>query len=161
MLRRLALVLTVLLAALPARADEVLQTEYRISLIGLPVGRASFQTRLSPTRYSVSGSLSSAGLAELVSATRGTSSVSGRIRGDRLLSERYRLQYTSDKKSWRADVRFGNGRALSSDIAPPAQTPPPADFVPVRPTQLSGVVDPLGGLMIKPGADPASICRRP
>jgi hypothetical protein len=160
MLPRLALGLIALLAALPARADDVLQTDYRISLIGLPVGRAHFETRLSPTRYSVSGSLSSAGLAELVSSTRGTSSVSGRVRPDRLTAERYRLQYTSDKKSWRADVRFSGGRALSSDIAPPAPTPPPSDFVPVKASQLSDVVDPLGGLMLKPGGDPASVCRR-
>ena len=162
MFARLALLGFALLAFAPAaEAQSALKTEYSISLLGLPVGRASFETRLSPTRYSVSGQLSSAGLAELVSSTRGTSSVSGRIAGNRLLTERYRLQYTSDKKSWRADVRYRNGRAVSSDIAPPAQTPPPSDFIPVTPSQLSSVVDPLGGLMIKPGRDPAAVCRQP
>lgn len=147
-------------ALAPASAQAPLKTEYRISLIGLPVGRASFETRLSASRFSVSGSLSSAGLAELVSSTRGTSTVSGRIRGDRLLAERYHLDYTSDGKSWRSDVRFAAGRAVSSDVAPPARSPAPADYVPVRAAQLARVVDPLSGLMIKPrGGDTAAICR--
>ena len=160
MLPRLALVLTALLAALPARADGPLQTDYAISLIGLPVGRAHFETRLSPTRYSVSGTLSSAGLAELVSSTRGTSSVSGRVGPTRLFAERYRLEYTSDGKSWRSDVRYRGTRAVSADVAPPAKSPAPSDFVPVKPAQLASVVDPLSGLMLKPSRDPASLCGR-
>ena len=148
------------MAASPLAAAEPLRTVYSISLIGLPVGRAQFETRLEPTRFSVSGTLSSAGLAELVSSTRGTSSVTGRIRNGGPQAERYHLDYTSDGKSWRSDVRFRAGSAVSSDVAPPARSPAPADFVPVKPSQLRGVVDPLSGLMIRPSGDASSICRR-
>lgn len=163
MLRRLAASALVLagLTSSAGAAPEVLTTTYAISLIGLPVGRASFATTLDGPRYKVEGTLSSAGLAELVSSTKGTSSVSGRIAGDRLFAERYRLAYTSDAKSWSSDVRFRNGRAVSASVAPPPRNPPHADFLPVLPAQLAAVVDPLSGLMLKPAkADPASLCSR-
>jgi hypothetical protein len=161
--RRLAATLLVLLAAAPdARAaPESLETNYTISLIGLPVGRASFRTTLDGARYRVEGTLASAGLADLVSKTKGTSSVSGRVRAGRLLADRYRLAYTSDAKSWRSDVRYRGGRAVSADVAPPPRNPPQPDFVPVRSAQLASVVDPLSGLMIKPAKpDPVSLCSR-
>ncbi|WP_182085150.1 DUF3108 domain-containing protein [Aureimonas sp. ME7] len=162
--RVLALLPLLLAAALstvaPAGAEPLrLRTNYTISLIGLPVGRAEFRTRIDGQRYDVSGTLSSAGLAELVSSTRGTSSVSGRVRGDRLLAERYKLAYTSDGKSWSSDLRLRSGRVSGVDVAPPARTPAPADFIPVKPAELAAVVDPLSGLMIKPGK-PEDLCRR-
>lgn len=156
---RLVLAVLLTLLSLPsAHAEEILHTRYAITLIGLPVGQAEFETRLSSARYAVSGTLRSAGLAELVSETRGTSSTSGRIRADRVEAERYRLAYTSDGKSWSSDVRYRNGRAVSAAVAPPIRSPAPADFVPVRPAQLARVVDPLGGLMIK--ASREDLCRR-
>lgn len=148
-------------ASRPGLAEaQTLTTRYTISLIGLPVGRAEFQTELRPSSYSVSGTLGSAGLADLVSKTNGRSSVSGRIRPDRLEAERYLLSYTSDKKSWKADVRYKGGRAVSADTAPPLRQPPPNDYVPVTQNQLSRVVDPLSGLMVKPGREAAAVCRR-
>jgi hypothetical protein len=155
---RLLFVLLAVLAAAPAQAaSETLTTIYRISLLGLPVGRAEFKTRIDGQSYEVSGTLSSAGLAELVSSTRGTSSVRGTIRPDRLEAERYRLDYTSDGKAWKSDVRYGRGRALSATVAPPIRQPPPADFLPVTPAQLRRVVDPLSGLMLRP-RDPNQLC---
>ncbi|RIX99237.1 DUF3108 domain-containing protein [Aureimonas flava] len=147
-------------AVAPAGAEApALRTSYTISLIGLPVGRAEFRTTIDGTRFAVWGTLSSAGLAELVSSTRGTSSVSGRIAGPRLLADRYALAYTSDGKSWSSDLALRGGGVVSTKIAPPARSPAPADFVPVRPAQLASVVDPLSGLMIKPGK-PEDLCRR-
>ncbi|WP_062016616.1 DUF3108 domain-containing protein [Aureimonas sp. AU4] len=155
---RILLALLALLSASPAlAAAETVTTVYRISLLGLPVGRAEFKTRIDGQRYQVSGTLSSAGLAELVSSTRGTSSVSGSIRPDRLEAERYRLDYTSDGKAWKSDVRYQRGRALSATVAPPIRNPPPVDFVAVTPAQLRRVVDPLSGLMLKP-ADANKLC---
>ncbi|WP_061931541.1 DUF3108 domain-containing protein [Aureimonas sp. AU22] len=154
------LLLALLAGAAPAGADtRPVRTNYTISLIGLPVGRAEFQTTIDGSRFVVSGTLASAGLAELVSSTRGTSSVSGRIAGRRLLADRYALAYTSDGKSWASDLALRAGSVVSAKVAPPARTPAPADFVPVRRAQLTGVVDPLSGLMIKPGA-PQDLCRR-
>jgi len=156
---RLLLPLLALLSCVaPAAAAPVdAVTAYRISLIGLPVGRAEFKTRLDDKRYTVSGTLSSAGLAELVSSTRGTSSVTGTVRPDRLEAERYQLDYTSDGRSWSSDVRYRRGRAVSASVAPPPRQPRPADFVAVTPAQLARVVDPLSGLMLKP-RDADAVC---
>ncbi|KQQ79806.1 DUF3108 domain-containing protein [Aureimonas sp. Leaf324] len=146
--------------AAPAGAEAApLRTVYTISLIGLPVGRAEFRTTIDARRFKVEGTLSSAGLAELVSSTRGTSSVSGRIAGRRLLADRYALAYTSDGKSWASDLSLRSGSVVSAKVAPPARNPAPADFVPVRRAQLTSVVDPLSGLMIAPGK-PGDLCRR-
>ncbi len=154
------LALSLLALALPAKAEApALRTRYTISLIGLPVGRAEFLTTIDGARFKVSGTLSSAGLAALVSSTRGTSSVSGRIAGRRLLPDRYALAYTSDGKSWSSDLSLRAGSVVSAKVAPPAKNPAPADFVPVRRAQLADVVDPLSGLMVKP-AKPEDLCRR-
>ena len=154
------LALALLLSAAPAGAEApALQTTYAITLIGLPVGRAEFRTTIDGARFKVEGTLSSAGLAELVSSTRGTSSVSGRIAGRRLLADRYALAYTSDGKSWVSDLSLRAGSVTAIRVAPPARNPAPADFVPVRRAQLADVVDPLGGLMIKADT-PADLCRR-
>lgn len=142
---------------MPARAQSF-ATDYVVSLIGIPIGRASFETELSGTAYSVSGTLGSSGLGSLVSRTDGTSSVNGRIRGERLLAERYRLAYTSDGRSWSSDVRLNGGGVRSSSVSPERTTPRPADYVPVTQAQLLAVVDPLSGMMIR--AEPGAVCSR-
>ena len=140
-------------------ADGRLTTRYNVSLIGLPVGRASFNTTISGRTYSVEGELTSAGLADIISTTKGTSRVEGNIRGDRLYASRYRLNYSTDRKTYSSDVSFKSGRVVSASVAPEV-TRPKADYVPVKKQQLTTVVDPLGGLMIKGKATPESICGR-
>lgn len=142
------------------QAARTVATRYAITLIGLPVGRADFNTTIDGDSYRVAGTLSSGGLANLVSRTSGTSEVTGRIKGNRLFAERYRLDYMSDKKSWRSDVRYRSGTVRSVSVAPAVRKPERSDYVPVTKKQLASVVDPLSGLMIKPGKDPAAVCRR-
>ncbi|MBC8129510.1 MAG: DUF3108 domain-containing protein, partial [Rhizobiaceae bacterium] len=84
-----------------AKAEQ-LTSRYNVSLIGLPVGRASFDTTISEGRYSVKGTLASAGLADIVSKTSGSSSVAGTIKGGKLYATRYGLDYSSDKKTYRS-----------------------------------------------------------
>lgn len=153
--------LACLLAAVAAEpvAAEPLSTRYDVSLIGLPVGRASFDTTISGNAYSVVGTLASSGLADIVTTIKGKSSVAGRIQGTKLFAHSYGLDYSSDKKTYRSAVTFRSGKVSTTDVAPKV-TKPKADYVPVSASQLSAVVDPLSGLMLKGKATPDSLCQR-
>lgn len=145
--------------AVAEASGQELTSRYQVSLIGLPVGRASFKTRIEGRSYSVAGSLTSSGLADIISRTQGSSSVAGTIRGGKLYATRYGLAYSSDRKSFRSDVTFRAGRVASADVAPEV-TKPKKDYVPVSRRQLNSVVDPLSGLMLMGKATPESLCRR-
>jgi hypothetical protein len=135
-----------------------LSTRYNVSLIGLPVGRATFETEINGSSYSVDGTLTSVGLADIVSTVKGTSSVSGRIGGDRLVAGSYGLDYTSNRKRFRSSIEFRSGRVTSVSAEPKA--PPNKDYIPVSQKELRSVVDPLSGLMIKPGKSEDDLCGR-
>lgn len=139
-------------------AEQTVTTRYGMALIGLAIGKASFDTVIDGNRFMVNGSMSSAGLGSLVSDTGGTSRVSGRVTSSGFAASSYGLDYTSDKKRWTSRVAFSGGRVTSADVSPKRDKPKPG-YVPVKRSQLSAVVDPLSGLMVK--ADSASsVCNR-
>ncbi|KAB0677045.1 DUF3108 domain-containing protein [Aureimonas leprariae] len=147
------------LPAPPAMAEApALSTRYTVGLIGLPVGRASFVTRIDGGSYTVDGTLTSTGLADIVSTVKGTSRVSGRIAADRLVAGTYDLDYTSNRKHFRSSIAFRSGRVTSVTAEPEA--PASKDFIPVTQNQLRSVVDPLTGLMIKAGRSSDGLCAR-
>lgn len=134
-------------------------TEYSMGLIGLIVGKATFDTVIDESRFSVKGRLSSAGLGSLVSDTRGTSRVAGRVTRNGFAAESYGLDYTSNDKNWASDVTFRSGRVASSNVSPKRTSRAKPSYVPVQKSQLASVVDPLSGVMIRT-SDPQSVCRR-
>ncbi|MCQ0987290.1 DUF3108 domain-containing protein [Jiella marina] len=152
-----AVLLTSLSGALAER--RTVTTEYGMALLGLIVGKATFDTVIDDSQFSVNGKLSSAGLGSLVSDTRGTSRVSGQVTRNGFTADRYGLDYTSDGKRWASDVRFRRGRVASSDVSPKRTNRDKPSYVPVQKSQLASVVDPLSGLMIRT-RDAGSVCRR-
>ena len=104
----------------PVRAEQTVTTRYGVSIIGLPVGKASFDTTIDGSRFSVKGTLSSAGLGSLVSNTRGTSRVAGKVTSRGFAAESYGLDYTSDAKRWSSDVAFSGGRVTCESNVPGA-----------------------------------------
>ncbi|MBO0662639.1 DUF3108 domain-containing protein [Jiella sp. MQZ9-1] len=139
--------------------SQTVTTEYGMALLGLIVGKASFDTVMTDNSFSVKGNLSSAGLGRLVSHTGGTSRVSGRVTNSGFLPERYGLDYTSDGKHWQSDVHFRSGRVTFTKVSPKRSKNEKPSYIPVETAQLRSVVDPLSGLMIRTH-DPASVCRR-
>ncbi|WP_245413647.1 DUF3108 domain-containing protein [Mangrovicella endophytica] len=151
-----------LAAATPSSAQTApkatsVRTEYGVSMLGLPVGRASFDTSIKGQRFSIDGTLASAGLGTLVAKTSGTSKVSGRLGRDRMMPERYALNYSTGSRAWSSDVAFRGAAAVSSKVSP--VRPPKPDHVPVTRKQLASAIDPLSGLMIRTGKA-ASVCNR-
>lgn len=163
--RRIAITLAALCgvaltpARAPAAAEQVVTTEYGMALIGLIIGKATFDTKIEGSSFSVKGRMSSAGLGQLVSKTGGTSHVSGRVTARGFAAERYGLDYTSDGKRWASDVRLRSGRVTGSNVSPKRSSDEKPSYVPVQRSQLAAVVDPLSGLMIRT-SDPGSVCRR-
>ena len=69
------------LMAIPAGAAEVVHhTEYKVALGIITIARAAFMTRIEDDKtYRVSGDISSAGLADLVTTISAKTSVDGRL----------------------------------------------------------------------------------
>lgn len=139
-------------------AEQTVTTRYGMAIIGLPIGKASFDTVIDGRHFMVNGSMSSAGLGSLVSDTGGTSRVSGRVTPGGFAATSYGLDYTSDKKRWTSKVAFSGGRVTSASVSPKRNKQKPG-YVPVERSQLSSVVDPLSGLMVKTDSA-ASVCNR-
>jgi hypothetical protein len=147
----LTTVLAIMLAGTPAVSAEVEhRTEYSIRLSGLPVATASFRSAFRGNRYVISGSLQSAGLADIFSSTRGTTSVSGIVSRDRLRATSYSVNYHSGKRSRAIDVTFRNGNVIDASMKPARRRP--ANWVPVTKADMRAVLDPISGLIIPAGS---------
>lgn len=121
-------------------------TNYSIRLSGLPVATASFRSQFDGRRYSISGRMDSAGLAEILASTHGTTSVSGVVNGGRLQATNYAMSYRSGKKARAISVAFRNGDAVRASIRPERKRA--KNWVPVRASDMRSVVDPISGLIV-------------
>ncbi|WP_438751982.1 DUF3108 domain-containing protein [Pararhizobium sp. O133] len=120
-------------------------TDYSIALAGLPIAKASFHTELKANRYTISGTMNSAGLADLFAETSGQTSVSGTVGRDRLSASEYKVRYRTGKKGRDIDVQFRNGDVTSASMKPARKIP--KNWVPVTKADMRNVVDPLSGLI--------------
>jgi hypothetical protein len=126
-------------------ADVKHSTSYTISLAGLPVARASFVTERDADKYTISGTMNSAGLANVFTKTSGRTSVSGTFGRDRLNASEYSVRYVSGKRSKTIDVSFRNGNVTSASMTPKRRIP--KNWVPVTKADMRDVVDPLSGMI--------------
>lgn len=142
--------LAVMVGASPLSAAEVLhRTDYSIRLSGLPVATASFRSEFDGERYSISGSLSSAGLADIFARTKGTTKVSGVVNRDKLRATSYSMTYQSGKRGRAIDVTFRNGNVVNASMVPARKKPD--NWVPVSSADMRAVLDPISGLIIPAG----------
>lgn len=142
-----ALLSTVLFSTASSAADVEHLTDYSISLAGLPVARASFHTELRKNRYTISGTLNSAGLLDILSRTTGQTRVSGVIGKDYLHASQYSMSYRSGSKGRAISVTYRNGNVVQASMTP-KRTPLPKNWVPVTSRDMHNVLDPLSGLII-------------
>jgi hypothetical protein len=140
-----------------ANAAESYRTDYRVTLIGLPVARATFTTQISDPGYSITGDISSAGIVNIFTSLNAKSTVTGTmLRGDRMVPKSYRLVYTRGKKTRTYDVRYAAGNVVETSIAPQ----PNRDsnrWIPVKSIDFKSVLDPIGAFIIP---DDGKICSR-
>jgi hypothetical protein len=137
-------------ATSPSSAEIEHRTDYSIRLSGLPVATATFRSAFRGDRYTISGSMQSAGLADIFSSTRGTTSVSGTVSRGRLHATSYSVNYKSGKRSRAIDVTFRNGNVITASMVPPRRKP--KNWVPVSNADMRAVLDPISGLIIPDGS---------
>lgn len=150
--------LAVLSAGAPALAAQTFTTDYSVTLMGIPVAKASFRSTIDNNRFRIDGSLASSGVARLFDRTQGTTSVAGGLSQTGAVPSSYDLDYRSDKKRQRTSVRFANGTVTSTENIPPSR-PRQGDWVHVQNEHLRSVVDPISSTLIR-AASAGEVCNR-
>ena len=144
-----ALSVSILLGSAPARA-ETFKSEYVVSIFGLSVAKSNFTTTLSGARYSVSGGLRSAGLAEFFDDTHGSISASGQLGAKGAVPASYVVNYTTGAKKKRTALSFSGGGVSSVSNTPAVRKG--AGWIEVTPGQLRNVSDPVMAFVVKAGS---------
>ena len=148
------------LACAPAEAD-MLHATYRVSLVGLPIGSANLDAKLSPSSYAIRADAKLTGLAKMFSNARGASTGSGSIVGGRISPETFATTAASSQMTRTIRMALAGNAVTGVDIAPPFDEKP--DRVPIGPHDEQNVVDPVGAVVIpaSPGAmAPPTACNR-
>lgn len=153
-----AALLSILAAAGSAGAAQTFRTDYSITLMGIPVGKASFTSVIGEDDFRIDGSLASAGMARLFDSTQGTTSVSGRLSETGMSPRSYDLNYRSDDKTQRTAIRFADGAVTQTENVPPLRVRT-RDWVHLDQTHLTSVVDPISSTVVRADS-PADVCNR-
>lgn len=142
----------------PALAETLTyHSEYAISALGLPVGKSSFETVISPDGYSIDGTLKARGLAALFQPTTGTVTIAGDIRDNELTATRFGLDYVSGKERQRTEIGFRGGAVVDTMNDPEPKKR--ADWIALDPAHLRAAIDPLSALLV-PADGPEKVCGR-
>ncbi|MDE1993888.1 MAG: DUF3108 domain-containing protein [Rhizobiaceae bacterium] len=141
-----------------ASAEELRhETQYRVSLAGLPIARADFKTEVKDKQFTIVGDITSAGLADLVTSIDAKTNVSGVVGDTRLQANHYTLFYKSGKKERTYDVAYDNGNVTSNTITPEPKRPD--NWIPLSEGDLRSVLDPISG-MIFPVSSSQNLCNQ-
>lgn len=141
----------------PAAESQSFRADYSVTLMGLPVGKGRFDSTFTRDRFSVEGSISSAGIARLFDRTTGTTRVEGSLNGDSVQPHAFSSAYDTGKKQSRTTIRFSGDRIASTE-----NTPEPRkgeNWIPVSSEHLHAALDPISSILI-PAAGPDEVCNR-
>jgi hypothetical protein len=135
-----------LMAATPARPADSYQTDYRISLFGLSIAKASFSTKVADGTYEVKGTLSSSGLASLFDDTKGKLDVTGQFAKNGPVPDSYVVKYKHGNRDKSTSIAFTNGNVTNTTNVPPINKK--KNWVELSPADLQAVADPISGVMV-------------
>lgn len=141
-----------------AASPQTFHGDYTVSYLGLPVARASFQSRYDGNGYRIDGSVTSAGLARIFDDTRGTLRAVGQLGGDGPAPRSFRADYVSAKKPSLVDIRFANGTVASTQVKP-APKKRGGDWIGLDPAHLRRAVDPIAATLVRADS-PDKVCGR-
>jgi hypothetical protein len=155
----ISICLAVLTVTPPVQAaqPQSFRADYSVTLMGLPVAKASFDSTFTADSFRIEGSLSSSGIGRIVEKVDGTTSVHGAIGKNGALPHSFVSAYRTDRKQSQTKVTFSGGAVASA-----VNTPQPkrgADWIPVPKEELRAALDPLTSTLIR-AADPAQVCNR-
>lgn len=160
-MKRLAAAFALALAA-PATVagaeTRAFRADYSVTLLGLPVASARFDSSFEGDRFRIRGSVSSSGVGRLFDDTRGTTSVEGTIRQGAVLPLAFSADYVSGRKKGRTAIRFA-GDAVEAVVNEPHRKRDRKTWVAVSEGHLKAVLDPLSSAIV-PAAKPEEVCAR-
>ncbi len=138
---------TLMLGTCSAQGAQSYQTDYRVSLFGLSIAKASFSTNVSDDRtYKVVGSLSSSGLASLFDDTSGRLDVAGRFAKTGPVPTYYAVKYRHGNRDKSTSIAFADGNVTNAVNVPPIKKK--NNWVELKPADLRSVADPISGVMV-------------
>lgn len=141
------LVLAMLTGLSGSAFAESFRSEYVVTLFGLPVARSNFDTTIDESRFSINGTVRSAGFAEFFDDTKGTITSRGAIGETGASPAAYAVDYTTGKKKKLTRIGFAGGAVTSVSNTPPIKKS--GKWIEVDEAHLKSVADPLTVFMIK------------
>lgn len=161
-MKRLAtpLLSAVLLAASVTSSPASSQSftaDYTVTLVGLPVAKARFDSSFTANAFSIQGTMSSSGIARIFDRTTGTSRVEGAIRRGRVEPQLFTSSYKTGRKQ--SDTRIRYARGMVSNVE---NTPEPRkgeNWVEVASQHLANALDPLSATLVRT-SNPSEVCGR-
>ena len=154
------LIISAVVGSMPSLASADMlrhETQYRVSLAGLPIARADFKTEVTGNQFTIRGDITSAGLADLVTSIDAKTDVAGVVSDNKLQATHYSLFYKNGKKERTYDVAYTNGNVTSNTIVP---EPKRSDsWIPLSVSDLKSVLDPISG-MIFPITPSLNLCNQ-
>lgn len=156
---KLTLAAALMLAASPAGALRDAGARYALSIAGLPIGEAALSVAAAGDRYAIDAS---ADVGFLFWGGAGSARAEGAAAEGSLAPASYRLDYEGVSRPGSVSIDFEDGRASAWRFAPPIPPEFAEGRVPLAPSDLEGVLDPLSALVIAAPADidAEALCRR-
>lgn len=144
-------------AATAAAETRSFRAQYSVTLLGMPIGKASFDSTFTGDRFRIEGKVASSGVGRIFDRTNGTTLVEGAIGRDGARPQSYVLDYVSGGKKGHTTIRF-SGSGVESVVNLP-EPEPRERWVPVTPDALRAAMDPITSTLIR-AADPREVCNR-
>ena len=133
------------------------RAHYSVTLMGLPIGKASFDSTFTADSFRIDGKVASSGVGRIFDRTNGTTTVEGRIGRDGARPSSYVLDYTSGKKTGHTAISYAG-----VDVKSVVNLPEPKkreNWVPITDAVLRAATDPLTSTLIR-ATDPREVCDR-
>lgn len=135
----------------PALADGRLAAKYTLTVGGVELGRGSIVLEAGDSAYEISGTARVSGVLRAVSSGKGVAAARGTIQSGKMVPRVYAMNAEADGQEESARIAMVSGSVKEMDVEPPLKPAP--DRVPVGPTALQNIIDPMSGAFIYvPGA---------
>jgi len=152
LLRLACLALGLGLWSLSAQA-EALHARYGVTLLGLPLGKASLDGEVAGQTYKISINARLTGIASLVSSSKGAAVASGAFLRGLIVPSAYANTSANATQTRTVRVAMSGGSVKGIDISPPIDPSP--ERVPLTDAHTRNIVDPLSAMIMPvPGSEP-------
>jgi hypothetical protein len=152
LLRLAGLALGLGLWSLSAQA-EALHARYGVTLLGLPLGKASLDGEVAGQTYKIAINARLTGIASVVSNSKGAAVASGAFLRGLIVPSAYANSSANATQTRTVRVAMSGGSVKGVDISPPIDPSP--ERVPLTDAHTRNIVDPLSAMIMPvPGTEP-------